>query len=49
MTNLLDEFIKIQKEQLALDQDKKKLREVTTKVRSRSQKIPQMIRDLPLK
>ena len=46
---LLNQFIKIQEMQLKLDNLKKESREIISQIRSLSQKIPQMIRELELK
>ena len=46
---LLSKFIEIQQMQLELDKKKKQNRDLTKEVRSLSQKIPEMLRELNLK
>ena len=45
----LNQFIQIQEMQLKLDNLKKESRETLSQIRSLSQKIPQIIRELTLK
>lgn len=47
--SLLAQFIKIQEMQFDLDKKKKQNRELVSEIRSISQKIPQMLRELNLK
>ena len=46
---LLNKFIRIQEMQLELDKKKKQFKEIGKEVRSMSQKIPQLLRELDLK
>lgn len=48
-TNLLNEFVKIQNLQFELDKAKQEQARIRRTVRSLSQKIPQKIRELPLR
>jgi len=48
-TTLLQQFIKIQNMQFELDKLKNQKAGIVTRIRSLSQKIPQMLRELNLK
>ena len=48
-TTLLQQFIKIQEMQFKLDSLKKESREIVSQIRSLSQKLPQLIRELHLR